>query len=204
MPGPVTLHAHGAGGGPTPRTPYVHVMSGLPASGKTTAARALLAQAEGRMRRISLDDLRAMLDPLRPDGRPMWSSAHEETTVAMHDACLREAVLAGYDAVVDNTHLTPKATEHLKTAVGRLAWFVVHDLTGVPVEECIARDALRGPSSVGEDVIRLLAGQHAEARNAGWQLTEQWLNDRHDAARAGAQWARRQAESMTDRQGATL
>ncbi|WP_438288073.1 AAA family ATPase [Streptomyces scabiei] len=58
-------------------------MTGLPASGKTTAARGLQAEAEGRMRRVNLDDLRAMLDVPLPEGqgagrtrtsRPCWRS----------------------------------------------------------------------------------------------------------------------------------
>lgn len=185
---------------PAPRTPYVHVMTGLPGSGKTTLARQLIEQAGGRTRRISLDDLRAMADPDRGDGQPIWSAAHEETTLAMQAACVREAVLGGYDALVDNTHLTPRSVQSLKATVGRLAWFVVHDLTHVPVEECIARDAKR-PHPIGEDIIRFLARQHAEARAAGWQLTEEWLNDHHDAARTGARWARQQAAAYTDQEG---
>ncbi|MYV92394.1 AAA family ATPase, partial [Streptomyces sp. SID1034] len=42
--------------------PTVHVMTGLPASGKTTAARKLVAESEGRCRRVNLDDLRGMFD----------------------------------------------------------------------------------------------------------------------------------------------
>ncbi|MCZ0978434.1 zeta toxin family protein [Streptomyces diastatochromogenes] len=55
--------------------PVVHLMTGLPASGKTTAARALQAAAEGRMRRVNLDDLRAMLDvPHRSAAGPTSTS----------------------------------------------------------------------------------------------------------------------------------
>lgn len=175
-----------------PRTPYVHVMTGLPGSGKTTLARDLLAQAGGRMRRVCLDDLRAMADPVDAAGRPLWSAAHEQATVAMQDACIREAVLAGYDVLVDNTHLTPRATEHLKAAIGRCGWFVVHSLLHVPIDECIARDAER-PRPVGEDVIHRLADGHVIARGGGWELNEEWLNSAFDAARGGALWARNHA-----------
>lgn len=177
---------------PLARTPFVQVMTGLPGSGKTTEARRLLANVAGRMRRVSLDELRAMADPVDAAGRPLWSRAHEETVVAMQDACIREALLGGYDVVVDNTHLTPSATEHLRTAFGRFAWFIVHDLTHVPIEECIRRDAQR-PQPVGEDTIRDLARRHEQARAGGWQLTEEWLNERHNAAAAGAAWARAHA-----------
>lgn len=191
------------GARPVQRTPYVHVMTGLPGSGKTTVARQLLLLGGGRTRRLSLDDLRAMADPARADGSPWWSWQQEQTTVAMLDACLREVVLGGYDAIVDATHLTPKAAEHLRTAVGRLVWFVVHDLTGVPAEECVERDAARGRAggrTVGADVIHHLAAQHAEARAAGWQLTSAWLNEHHDAARSGARRARAQA-ALDDPEG---
>lgn len=154
--------------------PVVHVMTGLPASGKTTAARALQAEAEGRMRRVNLDDLRAMLDIPAPErGR---SHAHEQTVLAIQDAAVRAAVDGGFDVVVDNTHLTRHIPKRLKAAVGGSATFVVHDFTGVPVEECVRRDGER-EKSVGEEMIRLLADKHMKARKGGWQLTGEWLND---------------------------
>jgi predicted kinase len=150
-------------------------MTGLPASGKTTAARRLQEESEGRMRRVNLDDLRTMLDIPAPErGR---SHAHEQTVLAIQDAAVRAAVDDGFDVVVDNTHLTPHIPKRLKAAVaGRPATFVVHDFTDVPVEECIRRDAER-ERSVGEEIIRLLADKHTKARQGGWQLTDAWLND---------------------------
>ncbi|MFI9048352.1 AAA family ATPase [Streptomyces sp. NPDC053427] len=154
--------------------PVVHVMTGLPASGKTTAARKLQAESEGRMRRVNLDDLRTMLDIPAPErGR---SYAHEQTVLATQDAAVRAAVDGGFDVVVDNTHLTPHIPKRLKAAVAGQAAFVVHDFTDVPVEECIRRDAERD-RAVGEEIIRILADKHTKARRGGWQLTAEWLND---------------------------
>ncbi|MGW1374152.1 phosphatase domain-containing protein [Streptomyces sp. NPDC002446] len=153
--------------------PEVHVMTGLPASGKTTAARKLQAESEGRMRRVNLDDLRNMLDIPAPERR---SYAHEQTVLAIQDAAVRAAVDDGFDVVVDNTHLTPHIPKRLKAAVAGQAAFVVHDFTDVPVEECIRRDAERDRTA-GEDIIRLLADKHAKARQGGWRLTAEWLND---------------------------
>ncbi|TJZ57424.1 polynucleotide kinase [Streptomyces piniterrae] len=154
--------------------PVVHVMTGLPASGKTTAARKLQAESEGRMRRVNLDDLRAMLDVPAPErGR---SHAHEQTVLAIQDAAVRAAVDDGFDVVVDNTHLTSHIPKRLKAAVAGQATFVVHDFTDVPVEECIRRDADRD-RSVGEEIIRILADKHVKAAKGGWRLTEAWLND---------------------------
>ncbi|MFF5970186.1 AAA family ATPase [Streptomyces sp. NPDC012769] len=155
--------------------PQVHVMTGLPASGKTTAARALQERSEGRMRRVNLDDLRTMLDLPGGDRR---SHAHEQTVLGIQDAAIRAAVDDGFDVVVDNTHLTPHIPRRLKAAVaGREATFVVHDFTDVPVDECVRRDAARA-RPVGEEIIRILADKHTKATRGGWRLTDDWLNDR--------------------------
>ncbi|MFJ3840915.1 RNA ligase [Streptomyces sp. NPDC090054] len=153
--------------------PVVHVMTGLPASGKTTAARALQARSGGRMRRVNLDDLRAMLD--LPDPERGRSFAHEQTVLEVQDAAVRAAVDGGFDVVVDNTHLTKNIPKRLKAAVGGLATFVVHDFTDVPLEECLRRDAAR-ERQVGEEIIRILADKHQKARKGGWRLTAEWLN----------------------------
>ncbi|MFF5454091.1 AAA family ATPase [Streptomyces sp. NPDC012950] len=156
--------------------PVVHVMTGLPASGKTTAARALQADAEGRVRRVNLDDLRTMLD--LPDPERGRSHTREQTVLAVQDAAVRAAVDGGFDVVVDNTHLTPHIPKRLKAAVAGLdVTFAVHDFTGVPVEECVRRDAAR-ERPVGEEIIRILADKHAKATRSGWRLTADWLNDR--------------------------
>lgn len=155
--------------------PTIHIMSGLPASGKTTAARQLLAESAGRMRRVNLDDLRRMLD--HNGVSRVWSRDHEATALDIQDAAVRAAIDGGFDVVADNTHLTPHIPKRLKAAVLGRAVFVVHDFTGVPIEECIRRDALRGDAQVGEDVIRRLADNHAKATRNGWRLTDAWLND---------------------------
>ncbi len=169
------------------RLPVVHVMTGLPASGKTTAARALQAGSDGGMRRVNLDDLRAMLDlPSKrerdesPEGRAR-SWAREQTVLAVQDEAVRAAVHGGFDVVVDNTHLTSHIPKRLKAAVAGRATFVVHDFTGVPVEECVRRDAARA-NPVGEEIIRILADKHAKATRGGWRLTDAWFNDRVEPA----------------------
>lgn len=154
--------------------PTIHVMSGLPASGKTTAARQLLAESRGHVRRVNLDDLRAMLD--YSGGERMWSHAHEQTALGIQDAAIREAIAAGFDVVVDNTHLTPHIPKRIKAAALGQALFRVHDFTHVPIEECLRRDAVR-ENPVGEDVIRRLNDNHVKATRNGWRLTDEWMND---------------------------
>ncbi|MGW1864165.1 phosphatase domain-containing protein [Streptomyces mauvecolor] len=154
--------------------PTVHVMTGLPASGKTTAARKLVADSDGQCRRVNLDDLRGMFDNAA-EGRERSYTA-EQSVLAVQDAAVRETIAAGFDVVVDNTHLTPNIPKRLKAAVAGRARFVVHDFTDVPVEECLRRDAARA-NPVGEDIIRLLADKHAKAVRNGWRLTDAWMND---------------------------
>ena len=105
-----------AGPGVPPAKPVVHVMRGLPASGKSTLARQMMAAAGGRMRRVSLDELRRMMDD--NDGSKRLGRRHEETVLAVQDAAVLAAVEAGFDVVVDNTHLVSRIPKRLKNLLG--------------------------------------------------------------------------------------
>jgi predicted kinase len=128
------------------------ITRGLPASGKTTWARAWVAEDPWRLR-VNRDDLRMMTT-----GRPVLTGRLEDAlTLAQHAAA--EALLrAGYDVVVDDTNLRlrhARAWADLAARAG--AWFEVRDFTDVPLEVCLARDAARaaaGGPAVGEAVIR--------------------------------------------------
>ena len=151
----------------------VTIMRGLPASGKTTAALAMVASSGGRTRRVNLDDLRQMLDD--NDGSVRLGPAHEEVVLQVQDAAILAAVDAGHDVVIDNTHLVARLPNRYKRLLATRAdvRFEVVDFTDVPVEECIGRDAARD-RSVGEKVIRDMA-----ARLRGrCPFTAEQLNDR--------------------------
>ncbi|MBS2539640.1 AAA family ATPase [Catenulispora sp. NF23] len=163
-----------SGPGVQPGKPVVHLMRGLPASGKSTVARQLMAAAEGRMRRVSLDELRRMLDD--NDGSKRLGRRHEETVLAVQDAVVLAAVEGGFDIVVDNTHLVSRIPKRLKNLLGGRAAFEVHDLTDVDVEECVRRDAQR-PNPVGEEHIRAMALRLASTKSSGWKLNAADLND---------------------------
>ena len=150
--------------------PTVHLTCGLPASGKTTLARQMCADSGGKLRRVNLDDLRRMLDA---DRRADWAA--EQTVVRMLEQSVAALIADGYDVIVDNTHLQRKIPGRLRTALAGQAGFIVHDLTDVDVEECIARDAARD-RPVGEAVIRSMWKSHQRARRT-WQLTAEWMND---------------------------
>jgi len=153
--------------------PTVHLTIGLPASGKTTFARQLVAESAGQIRRVSLDDLRRMLDD--NDGSVRFGKDHEETVLAIQDAAVLAAIKDGFDVVVDNTHLVSRIPNRLKRVLCGQAQFEVHDFTGVDVEECIRRDKLR-ERTVGEDVIRRMDARLKSAKDGWWRHPER-LND---------------------------
>ena len=145
----------------------VHITTGLPASGKTELARSLWPAL-----RFNMDDMRAQLGMTHE----RWNKKIEGVVFKAMLAAAKVAVEAGCDIVLDNTHMTPSWPRTYRKELGSLGVdFVVYDLTGVSVDVCIARDALR-VNGVGEEVIRRLAERHAEARKGGWRLTEQWMN----------------------------
>ena len=157
--------------------PTIHFTTGLPASGKTTYAMELLRQSNGSMRRVNLDDIRAMLDSTGESR--VWSHQHEATAQAVQEAAVRAAVKDGFDVIVDNTHLTPRMPGRLKGVLSQFddLTFQVHDFTDVPLAECLLRDAAR-ENPVGEEAIRRLHSRHVSATKGGWRLTADWLADR--------------------------
>lgn len=146
--------------------PTLYVMVGLPACGKTTRARRMLADAPlGAMVRINRDDLRRMALPTGYH-RPVGDA--EEAISVMQRATITALLLAGCDVVCDDTNLRPEYRDRLrelaKTAGARV---VIVNLADVPIEMCIERDAQRsGVERVGEDVIRGMHERHLGDREA--------------------------------------
>ena len=126
--------------------PTLTITRGLPGSGKTTWAK----QQAGHVR-VNRDELRRMLH-----GGPLhtgWAEVH--VTVAQR-AQVEALLRAGVNVICDDTNLRARVVRDL-AELGRAAGaeVVVHDFTHVPVDECVARDALRPEGErVGEEVIR--------------------------------------------------
>lgn len=134
--------------------PTLYVMVGLPASGKTTMARQMLADAPlGSMAGVNRDDLRRMALPTGYH-RPVGDA--EEAISVMHRVAVRELLTAGYDVVCDDTNLRPEYQDRLRELGEQAgARVVTVSFADVPVETCVERDAQRsGVEHVGEDVIR--------------------------------------------------
>lgn len=127
----------------------LHITRGLPASGKTTWARAWTAEDREHRVRVNRDELRRMLD----DGEHL-KGVTEQRVLAVRDEALTRLLGDGYDVVCDDTNLPQwnvRALARLALKAG--AEFEVHDFTHVPLETCLERDAAR-PEPVGEERIR--------------------------------------------------
>ena len=130
----------------------LHLTRGIPASGKTTWAKAWLADGfllEHDRIRLNRDDLRRML---RGRSFGLTYADEERITAMQHDAA-RVALTSGWDVVVDDMNLRARyvrAWLALAEAVGATVEF--HDFP-VELDDAIYRDAER-ETSVGADVIR--------------------------------------------------
>lgn len=129
------------------------IMKGLPASGKSTRAKEIV-EAAGNTVRINKDLLRTMLH------FDKWLPRNEGKT---HDAshALAQYFLAhNVNVIIDDTNLNPQTIETWKSVASKMKASIEYvDMTGVSVEECIARDAQR-EKAVGSHVIKRMALQH--------------------------------------------
>jgi predicted kinase len=127
------------------------ICRGLPGSGKTTKALEWLAEDPTTRARVNRDDLRAMIY------NGVWLGQEgEELIRKARDRMIDLFLHSGRSVVCDDTNLSPKAfNDFEKTAYYAGVETEVWDLTDVPLEECIRRDAAR-ERSVGEDVIRTM------------------------------------------------
>lgn len=135
----------------------VLIYRGLPASGKSTAARKMLDENPGRYKRINKDDLRAMLD------NSHFSKGNEKFVLKMRDLLILQALEEGKHVIIDDTNIHPKHTQRVADLVKGIAEVEVIDFMHVDVETCIARD-LKRTNSVGERVIRRMWKEYL-----GWE-----------------------------------
>lgn len=135
----------------------VLVYRGLPASGKSTAARKMLEEHPGHYKRINKDDLRAMLD------NNHFSKGNEKFVLKVRDLLILQALDEGKHVIIDDTNIHPKHAQRIAELVKGIAEVEVIDFMHVDVETCIKRDLAR-TNSVGERVIRRMWKEYL-----GWE-----------------------------------
>lgn len=130
----------------------LHITRGLPASGKTTWARAWVAEDPATRARVNRDDLRAMTYGDATD----YSWPQEEAITEASRDLVRTLLKAGRNVVADDMNLRPKYVrewQRFALANGAECEVVEFPLT---IAESIERDALRA-RPVGESPIRRMA-----------------------------------------------
>jgi predicted kinase len=123
----------------------VTILKGLPASGKSTFAKALV-DSTGNTKRINKDDLRSMLDNSK------WSKNNEKFILTVRDNLIHQALENKFNVIVDDTNLHPKHVESISAIAKQYNAKVEVKFIDTPLEECIKRD-LKRPNSVGQKVI---------------------------------------------------
>lgn len=157
----------------------LHIMRGLPGSGKSTYAKRLVMDDPAKTVRVNKDLMREMFNC------GLFSPGSEEylnqLTLRLVEDCLKQ----GVSVVVDNMNLDVK---HLRR-YGEIIQYMNyqgHTLEPVqievvdlemPINDCILRDGQRqGLACVGHEVIRKISYQFLEG---GWHLPDlkQWKAD---------------------------
>jgi predicted kinase len=142
------------------------IARGLPGSGKTTRAMAWLDEDPENRARVSRDDLRA---GIFGQSTGILSAKGEVEVTYVERKLVRHLLEAERSVVIDATHLRDDVIRYWSTVAAKFsATVTVWDMRDVPVDTCIARDALRGAAGgrlVGPDVIRRMH----ERRAASWQ-----------------------------------
>ena len=122
-------------------------LRGLPASGKSTWAKALCC-AKG-FKRFNMDDLRSMID----GGH--FTKDNEKTIQSAYKILLRSAMEEGHNVIADNTHFNDKWEKFYKELCEEFEYTFTLKEFNTDVNECVRRDSLRDESEqVGERVIR--------------------------------------------------
>jgi predicted kinase len=128
----------------------VIITKGIPASGKSTFARELMAKERG-WKRINFDEIRATID------NGIYSPENEKIILKVRDLIIQESLKNQMDVIVDNTHIKDKGKHFnniciLVESLG-IDCQVIEKHFYIDVEEALERDAKRA-NSVGEKVIR--------------------------------------------------
>lgn len=119
---------------------------GIQGSGKSTFAKKWASEDPEHRVRLNYDDLRNMLGTY-------WVPSREGMLKDIKEAFLKNAVLKGYDIIIDNMNLNPRTIGEYREWAKNYGYTFEKILFDTPVEECIRRDKLR-PNPIGEVVIK--------------------------------------------------
>lgn len=121
---------------------------GIQGSGKTTWAKAWVAEDPEHRIRINNDDITSMW------GQPFGTPGLYERLRMFRQLMITRAIQDNLDIVVDNMNLSTSSLKEVQEIVKNFDYVIEYkDFTNVPLEICIERDSKR-PNSIGEKIIR--------------------------------------------------
>lgn len=124
------------------------LMQGIQGSGKTTWAKAWVAEDPEHRIRINNDDITSMWG--QPFGTPGLYERLKNTRVYM----ICRAISEGLDIVIDNMNLSNTSLKEIQLLTEDNDYVIEYkDFTKVPLEVCIERDSKR-ENPIGEKIIR--------------------------------------------------
>lgn len=135
------------------------VCQGIPASGKSTWAKAWVLEDPLHRVRINMDDIRNMLGKY-------WVPERESLVLAIQEQAIIEALEHNYDIVIDNTNLKQALVDSfyaLTLSFGHHE-FRTKKFFDTPLSVCIERDKSR-ENPVGEQVIRNFYNRYKDRYN---------------------------------------
>lgn len=126
------------------------MLSGLPASGKSTLAKSLMDEVYPDAVRVNKDLLRKMLN----FGEYNWRN--EKFVMNAEKAVAIIALMEGKDVIVDDTNLLPRHEDTWRELAEFNNAVFIKNTVNTPYMECVVRDHVRA-DSVGEYVIKNFA-----------------------------------------------
>lgn len=133
----------------------MHILRGLPGSGKSTYAKKWVAQDPLNRIRVNRDTLRLMAHNGAHIVSNLGKNSTERAIMAARDVLIQMWLGMDLDVIVDDMNLSNWHVAKLREiAECANAWVVIVDMRDVPVATCIERDAQRTDRErVGADTI---------------------------------------------------
>ncbi len=131
------------------------MLSGLPASGKSTKAKEILTTS-GNSVRINKDLLRTMLH------FDKWTGTNESLTKIASSALASEFLRGGINVVIDDTNMGQSHLDSWKNVAKNMDAKFEHIHVDTPLIECLQRDGFRSVKAVGRSVITNMALQYGK------------------------------------------
>ena len=125
--------------------PKMLILSGIPASGKSTFAKQFVKENDGWIR-INKDDIRRMFGEY-------WLPKRESLVEAAEYSIAKEAIFFGWNIIVDDTNLNPKYIKVWKELADKFEYEIEYKEFKVSLEQALEWDSKR-ENPVGETVIR--------------------------------------------------